>query len=488
MSLQSQSSLRLPATSLAVRPFSGFLTYRTAGVVVASLDFISIVAASVVAGVSYHLIILGHPGDIAAFTGIGANAALLFILLTTSRGGYRTPALFSASKQAQGVVIAWAIVLLAITAFLFLLKIGESYSRVTTIAFGGIGLAVLLTSRKVTAARLRSALANGSLKGIRAIVIGDREELASSAPGELLEKYGAREVGRFELPPACADEAQSMGQIRASVEAAIDSARAMNAEKILLALKWNDAVRRNSVCEWLRAVPIPVLLLPDRSVTAILSRPSRDSCVDIAIELQRAPLSQVELIAKRALDVTFAALVLALLVPLLAAVSLAIKLDSPGPVIFRQRRKGFNGREFTIYKFRTMSVLEDGARICQARRNDDRVTPIGRVLRATSIDELPQLFNVLRGDMSVVGPRPHALAHDDEYANLIGQYAFRHHVKPGITGWAQVNGFRGETPELDLMKKRVDFDLWYINHWNVWLDFWITLRTCVELARGRNAY
>jgi undecaprenyl-phosphate galactose phosphotransferase/putative colanic acid biosynthesis UDP-glucose lipid carrier transferase len=223
-------------------------------------------------------------------------------------------------------------------------------------------------------------------------------------------------------------------------------------------------------------------------VSAILSRPSRDSCVDIAIELQRAPLSHLELIAKRALDVTFAVLVLALLAPLLAAVSLAIKLDSPGAVIFRQRRKGFNGHEFTIYKFRTMSVLEDGARICQARRNDDRVTPIGRVLRATSIDELPQLFNVLRGDMSVVGPRPHALAHDDEYANLIGQYAFRHHVKPGITGWAQVNGFRGETPELDLMKKRVDFDLWYINHWSVWLDFWITLRTCVELARGRNAY
>jgi exopolysaccharide biosynthesis polyprenyl glycosylphosphotransferase len=179
---------------------------------------------------------------------------------------------------------------------------------------------------------------------------------------------------------------------------------------------------------------------------------------------------------------------LLLLAPLLAVISLMIKLDSPGPVIFRQRRKGFNGREFTIYKFRTMSVLEDGATICQARRNDGRVTRIGRLLRATSIDELPQLVNVLEGDMSVVGPRPHALAHDDEYSNLIGRYAFRHHVKPGITGWAQVNGFRGETPEVELMKKRVDFDLWYINHWSAWLDFWITLRTCLELARGRNAY
>ena len=135
-----------------------------------------------------------------------------------------------------------------------------------------------------------------------------------------------------------------------------------------------------------------------------------------------------------------------------------------------------------------MRVLEDGATIKQARANDPRVTGVGRLLRATSIDELPQLLNVLRGDMSLVGPRPHALAHDGKYSDLIGEYAFRHHVKPGITGWAQVNGLRGETAELVLMKKRVDFDLWYIDHWSVWLDLWIISRTCVELARGRNAY
>jgi Undecaprenyl-phosphate glucose phosphotransferase len=374
------------------------------------------------------------------------------------------------------------------SAFLFLLKIGETYSRVTAIAFAGLGLAVLLGSRIITAARLRTAVANGSLRGAPAIVIGDRDELAGSPATHLLEKYGAREVGRFELPLTSGEDHPALQRIREAVEAAMASARAKNAEKIFLALKWNDAVRRDSVCEWLRAIPLPVLLLPDRSVSAILSQPSRETCADIAIEMQRAPLSHIEMIAKRALDITFAALVLVLLAPLLALISLAIKLDSPGPVIFRQRRKGFNGREFTIYKFRTMSVLEDGARICQARRNDTRVTRIGRLLRATSIDELPQLLNVLNGDMSVVGPRPHALAHDDEYSTLIGRYAFRHHVKPGITGWAQVNGFRGETAEIELMKKRVDFDLWYINHWNVWLDFWITMRTCLELARSRNAY
>jgi len=457
-------------------------------VLVALLDFILIVGASLVAGVTYHVILLGHAGDIQAFTGIGANAALLFILLTASRGAYRTPALFSAGKQVEGIVIAWMVVLLAMTAFLFLLKMGETYSRVTAVAFGGLGLAVLLGSRIITAARLRSALANGSLRGAPAIIIGDQDELAGSNAAHLLEKYGTREVGRFELPASSADEPSALERMRASVDAAMASARANHAEKILLALKWNDTVRRDSLCEWLRALPVPVLLLPDRSVSAILSQPSRETCADIAIEMQRAPLSHIELIAKRALDITFATGVLVLLAPLLAVISLVIKLDSPGPVIFRQRRKGFNGREFAIYKFRTMLVLEDDARICQARRGDNRVTRIGRLLRATSIDELPQLVNVLEGEMSVVGPRPHALAHDDEYSNLIGRYAFRHHVKPGITGWAQVNGFRGETPKLELMKKRVDFDLWYINHWSVWLDFWITLRTCLELARGRNAY
>jgi exopolysaccharide biosynthesis polyprenyl glycosylphosphotransferase len=188
------------------------------------------------------------------------------------------------------------------------------------------------------------------------------------------------------------------------------------------------------------------------------------------------------------LDVTLATATLVVLLPLLAAVSAAIKLDSRGPVMFRQRRKGFNGNEFAIYKFRTMTVLEDGAVVPQARQGDERVTRLGRLLRATSIDELPQLINVLRGDMSLVGPRPHALAHDDKYSDLIGNYAFRHNVKPGITGWAQVNGLRGETAKLELMQKRLDLDLWYINNWSMWLDMWIILRTCIELGRGRNAY
>ena len=179
---------------------------------------------------------------------------------------------------------------------------------------------------------------------------------------------------------------------------------------------------------------------------------------------------------------------LVVLFPLLAVAAVAVKLESRGPVIFRQRRRGFNGREFVIHKFRTMRVMEYGDNIQQASRRDPRVTRLGRLLRRSSIDELPQLFNVLSGEMSLVGPRPHAVAHDQEYGDLVGNYAFRHQVKPGITGWAQVNGFRGETAHVDQMRKRIEFDVWYINNWSVALDFQILGRTCVEVGKTQKAY
>ncbi|KAH2777081.1 hypothetical protein KXW38_009542, partial [Aspergillus fumigatus] len=204
--------------------------------------------------------------------------------------------------------------------------------------------------------------------------------------------------------------------------------------------------------------------------------------------IQRAPLSPPERAAKRAVDLLLAAFALITLMPLMLAVACAIRLGSPGPAIFRQRRKGFNGREFVIYKFRTMTVMEDSGTIVQACRTDHRVTPFGRILRRTSIDELPQLFNVLIGNMSLVGPRPHALAHDSDYGQAISSYAFRHHVKPGITGWAQVNGLRGETDTIDKMKARVEYDLEYLRNWSLALDLQIILRTVRLVVFDRHAY
>jgi undecaprenyl-phosphate galactose phosphotransferase/putative colanic acid biosynthesis UDP-glucose lipid carrier transferase len=220
----------------------------------------------------------------------------------------------------------------------------------------------------------------------------------------------------------------------------------------------------------------------------LVENPSFKLKKSLSIELQRGPLTRLEQFSKRCVDVAGAAIALIVLSPLMLLSAVAIKLDSVGPVLFRQRRNGFNTQPFVIFKFRTMTVMEDGCDLQQAKRVDPRVTPFGRILRQTSIDELPQLFNVLLGDMSLVGPRPHALAHDNHYGDLLSDYAFRHHVKPGITGWAQVKGYRGETARVEQMKARLDCDLWYINNWSLVLDFKILALTCVELMRRRNAY
>ena len=190
-------------------------------------------------------------------------------------------------------------------------------------------------------------------------------------------------------------------------------------------------------------------------------------------------MSAAEQACKRALDLLLASTALVMLAPMMILVTAWIKFETRGPVFFTQRRSGFNGRTFKIYKFRTMTVDEDGPLLRQATRNDPRITNCGRLLRRTNIDELPQLLNVIAGDMSLVGPRPHPLALNSEYEDIIGNYAFRHHVKPGLTGWAQVNGARGETQTVELMARRVEFDLWYINNWSLWLDFRILLRTLV---------
>jgi putative colanic acid biosynthesis UDP-glucose lipid carrier transferase len=183
-----------------------------------------------------------------------------------------------------------------------------------------------------------------------------------------------------------------------------------------------------------------------------------------------------------------ASLILLLLAPLMLVVAAAVRISSPGPVIFRQRRYGLYGDEIIVYKFRSMTVMENGAAVTQAQKNDSRVTKIGGFLRRTSLDELPQFINVLQGRMSIVGPRPHAVAHNEQYRKVIKGYMLRHKVKPGITGWAQVNGLRGETATLDKMEARVQYDLDYLRNWSLWLDLWIVLKTVKVVLTRENAF
>jgi len=199
------------------------------------------------------------------------------------------------------------------------------------------------------------------------------------------------------------------------------------------------------------------------------------------------PFTGISGLIKRSSDIVLSLLIIALVSPLLLLIALSVKLSSPGSVIFRQRRYGLDGQEIIVYKFRTMKVMEDGAAIRQASRDDPRVTRLGALLRRTSMDELPQFFNVLQGRMSIVGPRPHAVVHNEMYRKLIKGYMLRHKVRPGITGWAQVNGYRGETETLDKMKGRIDLDLDYLRNWSLRLDLYIIAKTVWVIFKGEHA-
>jgi putative colanic acid biosynthesis UDP-glucose lipid carrier transferase len=206
------------------------------------------------------------------------------------------------------------------------------------------------------------------------------------------------------------------------------------------------------------------------------------------VAICESPFAGFNSVLKRFSDIIFGIIALLLLWPVMLAIAAGIKLTSPGPVLFKQRRYGLDGAEIMVYKFRSMKVLEDGAVVRQATRDDDRITPFGAFLRRTSLDELPQFLNVLQGTMSIVGPRPHAVAHNEQYRKLIKRYMLRHKVKPGITGWAQINGYRGETETVEKMQSRVAFDLDYMRNWSVSLDVWIMLRTVTVVLKDRNAY
>lgn len=259
-------------------------------------------------------------------------------------------------------------------------------------------------------------------------------------------------------------------------------------DEIWLAVSWTDWTDIAAAMEELKALPLPVRLLPDPAALRILGYRRQNRGGVPTFELRPPSMPAIGRAAKRILDIAGAFAGLVLLAPLLVSVAAAIRLETPGPVFFRQTRGGRYGRPFRIWKFRTMRVVEDGPEIAQATRGDTRVTAVGRWLRSTSIDELPQLLNVLHGAMSLIGPRPHALAHDAQYAKVIQEYPRRYHVKPGLTGWAQVNGSRGETAQVSDMISRVDLDVWYANHWSFWLDVKILIQTVFSVRVYRSAY
>ncbi len=400
-------------------------------------------------------------------------AASLILVLMFSSSVYRSWRVDQLWVMLQGVAVGWLTTVLLIVIWLFLTKGSADFSRLWVTTWAAATLVVLCAVRLVaysvlrwlrtkgfnfktvvlvgagpTSEAVRDGLAQASWSGLRVMATASPEELLAQQAGE-----GAR-----------VDEVW-----------------------ICLPLSDEEGIRRT--LDALRHSTANIRLVPDMFALKLINHGISEVVGIPMLDLSASPMTGRNRLLKAIEDYTLAALILILVAPLMLAIAVAIKLTSVGPVFFKQRRLGWNGDEILVYKFRSMKLHDEAdGRVSQARRDDARLTPVGAFLRRTSLDELPQFINVLQGRMSVVGPRPHALAHNEYYKELVPGYMLRHKVKPGITGWAQINGFRGETDTLEKMSKRVEYDLRYIENWSIWLDLSIIVKTIFRGFVHKNAY
>ena len=447
-------------------------------------DIATILFASIFAGTIYHLLAFGTFGTLSKYVGSAIVVSALFVLWMKGCGLYNAAGLLVLRRQIIGVCGAWTGVIFLLTGAVFALETGDEFSRGANVLFAVFGLVALVAHRVIWKVLLTKGVTHRKYSGRKVVLIAGPVQSGVAGLARALTKLGFHIERHFTLPPP----SNGTGKRDELISNVIAFVRGSDVEEILVGADPSQWSALRALVDGLRVLPFPVSLIPVGPSSDFFKRRSRVLGDEICLELQRGPLSPFECAAKRCIDILIAGSALIVLSLVLVLVAIGIKLDSSGPVLFRQRRGGFNGRRFDILKFRTMTVLEDGASVRQAQRSDSRATRLGKFLRRTSIDELPQLINVLEGSMSLVGPRPHAVAHDIEFDKVVRDYAFRHRVKPGLTGWAQVNGCRGSTPTRESIERRVKHDLWYIDNWSFTLDFYIILLTVVEVVRGRNAY
>ena len=378
-------------------------------------------------------------------------------------------------------VRAWSMTFVVLLTLGYLTKTSEDYSRLWVGSWYGLALGGFAMLRAWSITQTRRWTRQGRLARTVAIV-----ELGGGGRA-LLDRMQASDPGRLHLVGLFSGDLA--GEQKNGIQELFALSRLFRIDEVLVVASGDSAAGLPAVLRKLGTIPTNVRVCP---WVAELGTPVRDIgwfLHNPVLTIHRKPLNGWNRIIKRLEDASLAAVLIVLLAPFMLLIALAVKLDSDGPVLFRQKRLGFNNNIIVVFKFRSMKHCTGAeTEVPQAQRGDARVTRIGRVLRRLSLDELPQLFNVLRGDMSLVGPRPHALAHNDQYAALIDDYLGRHRVQPGITGLAQIKGLRGETDTLDKMQRRVEFDLAYIDNWSILMDLRILVMTGVSLVFHRNVY
>lgn len=392
-------------------------------------------------------------------------------------------------KQARVIILAWFSVVLLIIVILFGLKISADYSRLWLGWWSILGLSYLLFYRMLVYGVLQYQRVKG--RNYRRVVIVGAGDLGR----KLLKQTDESPWMGFKIEALFDDNKDLVGttidgyQVFGDLSDVKDFVDQHQIDEIWIALPLRAEQRMKSILFELRHHTVNIKLIPDIFGFSLLNQSMTEIGGLPAVNLSDSPMGGMNRFIKAVEDRLLGLVFLGIALPIAVIIAIGIKLTSPGPILFKQKRHGWDRKIINIYKFRTMQIHnEEEGNVTQARKDDPRITKFGAFLRRTSLDELPQLYNVLQGRMSLVGPRPHAVEHNEIYKDKVDRYMLRHMVKPGITGWAQVNGFRGETDTLDKMKRRIEYDLYYIENWSLWFDIKILFLTFINGFIHKNAY
>ncbi|MBL8485156.1 MAG: undecaprenyl-phosphate glucose phosphotransferase [Rhodocyclaceae bacterium] len=416
-------------------------------------------------------------------------SVLVFLTVADARHLYASTRLESLPAEARGVLAAWGVTLAILVALAFASKTSATYSRQAVLCWAALA-PLLLIAKRYLVRRVLAALRSAG-RNTRTLAVVGRTEFGTEVAAKIrdMPALGLKLVGFYD-DRACRRDAPAADPVPAAGTLAdlVQAARAGAIDYVYIALPLRAEARISDLIAKLADTTASVYYVPNFFVFDLMHGELSSLDGIPLVSVYETPFYGVDGWVKRLEDVLLASVILAVIALPMLVIAAGVKITSPGPVLFRQRRYGLNGKLVEVWKFRSMSVCEDGDKVPQARRGDARVTPFGAFLRRTSLDELPQFFNVLQGSMSIVGPRPHAVAHNEHYRALVHGYMLRHKVKPGITGWAQINGWRGETDTLEKMAMRVQHDLDYVRRWSLLLDLKIILRTIRSGFTSPQAY
>jgi Undecaprenyl-phosphate glucose phosphotransferase len=449
------------------------------GGLVATLEAALIVLVAVGCGTAYHLVQYATVGEVPLHVSVGAILALMFVTLCALQGQYRLNAYIAPTARLRWPITTWAVSVLYAVALGFLSKAGSEVSRGTAVLLAVFGLVAVILERRLVAYVVCVASNRSRIAARRVLLIGSEEAIDAFA-----RQHQPWTLG-FQIVGSCAIGDRDL---RHELDRAAELGRTLEPDDVFILLPWSDTATIEQIIDKMITLPAAIHLGPERILDRFREVHISQVASMATLCLVQVPLSPFEVLLKRVIDVVGAAAALLLLSPLFFVVAIAIRLDSEGPVLFRQLRYGFNQKPFWIIKFRTMVVHDCGGTVPQAQKDDPRLTRVGQFLRRWNLDELPQLINVLRGDMSLVGPRPHAVPHNLDFERRMVLYARRHNVKPGLTGWAQVNGFRGPTDTEDKIRRRLEHDLYYIDNWSLAFDLVIIGRTVISARAYKNAH